>query len=210
MNLRGALMMSLLAALVTHGDTAWAGKVSGKISAQELERVMAGEVVRRRVVDEETKSGAGYAYALFQCKQETFWEVVYDYPGYARMFPPITSAKVVSGTTASPRFLTEIEMKFTLATITYTTYNLRGADGLRLDYGLQKEYPHSYIRDIVGYWQLEPLGPDSFLAEYKAAVELDVSSTLRTLIMPIYHALTGRDLPKMMETYRREVARRGG
>ncbi|MDP8256120.1 MAG: hypothetical protein P9M14_10240 [Candidatus Alcyoniella australis] len=200
----------VFALLIALCSAAWAGPVSDKLTPEEIEQLKAGEWVMKKNIGEDGSSGAGVIFGVFNCKLATFWEIVYDYPHYGELFPPIIRAEVTKGELGYERFWTEIEMHFPITNVIYTNYNDATPDDMRLDFVMDKEYPHKHIAAIDGYWQLEPLGEDCYLAEYLAEVELDINAVFKALLTPIFNALTGRDLPKMMDTYRREINKREG
>lgn len=187
----------------------FAGVVTDKLTKAEMERVKNGEVLLKNEINTNSEAGAGIGYGVFHCKLETFWEIIYDYPDYKRMFPPTTYAKVTKKE-PNGNFLLDYQMGFMagLYKINYTSYNKPSADKMRLDFNLDPNYPHDMLKNFVGYWQLEKIGEDTYLAEYKVAVELSLPGGIKDVVQKIVNSLAGKDLPKMFHSVRKEIERR--
>jgi len=186
-----------------------AGMVTDKLTPAELERAKQGEIILKNDIKESSESGAGVGYGVFHCKLETFWEIIFDYPNYGRMFPPCAYAKVIKKN-PDGAFITELQMKLLggLYTMTYTTYNIPTADKLHLDFGLDKSYPYDKFKEMKGYWQLEQIGEDTYLGEYKVDVELNLPKGIKDIVQKIVNSLAGKDLPKMFLSIRKEITAR--
>jgi ribosome-associated toxin RatA of RatAB toxin-antitoxin module len=202
------LVMVMLLTMALVGSAA-AGSVTSKLTAAELERVKKGEIILKNDISDGKESGAGIGYGVFHCKLDRFWEIVFDYPDYKRMFPPTDYAKVIKRE-PSGKFLTECQMKFMggLYKINYTSFNIPTPDKLRLDFGLDKSYPHERFKEMGGYWQLEEIGEDTYIAEYKVDVELNLPAGFKDIVQKIVNSLAGKDLPKMFESIRKEIVLR--
>ena len=48
-------------------------------------------------------------------------------------------------------FLTELSLDVTLSNLVYTSYNKPSKDKMRLDFGLEKNRPHKYFKEMGGY-----------------------------------------------------------
>jgi coenzyme Q-binding protein COQ10 len=182
--------------------SAWAGKVSDKLTPEEIEKIKGGEVILKNDLSESNKSGSGIAYAAYPCTLDDFWKVVLDYEHYKEIFPRIVSVKKFNE--EGNRFLTEFKIDVSIKKLTYTSYNVISEDRLRLDFGLDDAYPHKYQKKMGGYWQLEQLGEKMIIAEYKVDVELDIP-VIGGLINKIVRSLAGDDLPDVMNSVRKRI-----
>lgn len=182
---------------------AFAGPVSDKLTPEELTKVKAGEIVLKNIMDNKTKKGSGVAFGTFACDLDTFWKIIYDYPHYSEIFPRIISAKIVKKD--DKRFLTDFVMDASVKKLVYTSWNEPSEDKLRLDFGLEKSYPHKYFSEMGGYWLLEKLDENLYLAEYKVAVSLDLPMGVDKIVGPIIKYMTGKDLPNVFHSVRKQI-----
>jgi hypothetical protein len=205
------ILVLAMAVMIAFGGRANAGPVSGKLTPAEIERAKNGEVILKNNINDKSESGAGIGYGVFKGKLDTFWAVVFDYPDYKRMFPPTEYAKIVKKD-PSGKFWTEFQLKFMagLYKITYTSWNMPSADKLRLDFGLDQAYPHDNFKDMGGYWLLEKIDEDVYLAEYKVNVQLSLPPGLQTIVQKIVNSLAGKDMPKMFKSLQKEMDARDG
>ena len=179
-----------------------AGVVSDKLTPEEITRLKAGEVILKNDISKKSKAGSGVAFGVYKCDLDTFWKVVFDYPHYTEFLPRINYAKVIKET--PEEFLTEFSINATLTNLVYTSYNRLSKDKLRLDFGLDDSFPHKHQKEMIGYWQLEPLGEGMLLAEYKVSVKLDVP-LIGKLIEKIVNAMSGKDLPEVLVSIRKRI-----
>lgn len=193
----------IIAALaIIFGTSAQAGIVSDKLTPDELAKVKTGSIILKNDISESSKSGSGIAYGVYNCTKEEFWKVIFDYNNYDKVFPRIKSVKVIEKT--EDQFLTEFALDATLTTLKYTSFNRPTKDGMRLDFGLEKQYPHKYFKEMGGYWQLETLEDGRLLAEYKVSVALDIPM-IGKLLTKVVNAMTGKDLPNVLKAVRKRI-----
>lgn len=201
--MKSAIRVLIIASVVfIFATSAFAGKVSSKLTADELAKVKAGEIVLKNDLSEKTQSGSGIAFGTFKVSKEEFWKVIYDYPNYKDIFPRIEYAKIIEKN--DDQFLTDFAMDATLATLKYTSWNRPSKDGNRLDFGLVKDRPHKYFKEMNGYWQLEELEGGLILAEYKVNVELDVP-VIGKMLTKIVNSMAGKDLPTVLKAVRKRA-----
>lgn len=192
----------VLAVVLLFSFQANAESISAKLTAEELEQVKSGKILLKNDIDEKTQKGSGVAFGIYHCSLDDFWNTIYDYPNYADIFPRIIYAKIIKK--EEKQFLTEFKLDASLTKLEYVSYNRPSDDKLRLDFGLDPNYPHKYQKSMTGYWQLEKLGENLYLAEYKVQSEIDAGAFTK-LIAPIVNAMAGKDLPKVMRAVRMRV-----
>lgn len=205
--MKGVFRSTLVLAVVfIFALQAYAGPISSKLSAKELEQVKNGKILLKNDINAETQKGTGAAFAIFHCSLDDFWKTIYDYPNYTDIFPRIIHAKIIKK--EEKQFLTEFKLDASLTKLEYVSYNRPSDDKLRLDFGLVDSYPHKYQKSMTGYWQLEKLGENLYLAEYKVFSEID-AGVFTKLISPIVNAMAGKDLPKVMRAVRKRIESKG-
>ena len=185
-------------------SAAFGGPVSDKLTPEELERVKAGEVILKNDISEKCKAGEGVAFGVYRCSLDEFWKVVFDYPNYKDIFPRIVYARIRPEGKTDHFFLTDFSIDATLAKIEYVSFNKLSQDRMRLDFGLDEKFPHKYQKEMNGYWQLEKLGENVYLAEYKVHVALDIP-LIGGMVNKIVAAMSGKDLPDVLVSIRKRI-----
>ena len=181
---------------------AGSGPVSSKLTAQELARVKAGEIVVKNEMNEESSSGHGVAFGIFHGSKEDFWKVIFDYDNYLDIYPRLEKVTLIERD--GNKYVVEFHLDATLKTIVYTTINILSEDRTRLRWTLDQTRPHKYLKVSDGYWQLEELEPGVLLGEYKVIVELDLG-ILTGVVSGIVRSMSRDDLPDVLIATRKRM-----
>lgn len=202
----GLLLLFALTLLFTFGaiiaQSESNGLVSSKLTAEEMAKVKAGEIVVKNLIDEETQQGKGAAFGIFHGKVADFWSVIFDYDNYLDIYPRLEKVVLVEQT--GNKYVVEFFMDASIKTIVYTTIALLSADKMRLTWTLDENRPHKYLKKTDGYWQLEQLEPGLILAEYLVDIELDVG-VFTALVNPVVRAMSRDDLPDVLISTRKRM-----
>lgn len=182
--------------------TSWAGPVSSKLTAAELARVKAGEVILKNNFTEKGDSGSGVAFGIIKGSVDDFWKVIFDHEHYMDFYPRLEGLTIVE---RNDKLATiEFKMDVTLTTVTYTTIGVVTDDRMGMTWTLDMNRPHKFFKKTDGYWKLEQLEPGVLLVEYQVDVALDFGP-FSSIATKIVNSMAKDDLPDVIVCTRNRV-----
>jgi ribosome-associated toxin RatA of RatAB toxin-antitoxin module len=151
------------------GFAAASGTASVDLSADQQQRVAAGEVV---VLDTlppgaSKTAGGGTAVALVRAEPDRVWSVLIDYRGHPRYYPRVVSAEVVEADAQHALVRYEVGV----GPFSFGFYMMKYPDPVRrrIEWHLDANHPNNFFRENTGYWQVDPAEGGS-LVTYAIAV----------------------------------------
>ena len=166
---RGARAALALMSLALGLATAAPGATSLGLSADQQQRLAAGEVVVLDMLPPgaSTSAGGGTALGLVRAAPERVWPVLVDYRGHPRYYPRVVSAELVEAD--AQRALVRYEVG--VGPLTFGFHMLKYPDPVRrrIEWHLDPKHANNFFRENSGYWQVDPAEGGS-LVTYAIAV----------------------------------------
>jgi ribosome-associated toxin RatA of RatAB toxin-antitoxin module len=166
------------------------------LTADELERLAAGEVVKRQI--KYADGGRGVAVQDIQAPVDVVWDRILDFPAYPRMVDNVQECEVYA------RSEHELKARFVIGALMmsieyYIDHEVHVDDGWltwTLDYSRQSD-----LDDSVGFWRVEPLADRPGYTRLFYSVEVKPSGWVPG---PIEDYLTDSGLTKATAWVKRE------
>lgn len=170
------------------------------LNEQDQARLEKGEVVVRGELyktPEGKNAGRGKAWILIQRSADESFAVLTAYEKHPEFMPRLRRVNVLERTPDSMRVVHEV--KIVLSTVRYTLDLAIDRPARTMSFALDKTAAND-IRDTSGEWRLLEAGEGRTLVQYTVAVDsgMSVPSFLEDY-------LTRRDLPRILESFRRRV-----
>lgn len=199
---RKCFVFCLLAFILLFAGSTLAGPISDKLTAAELAKVKAGEIISKNEIDNASQKGYGVAYGAIKGSPEDLWKLIMDTGSYMEFYPRLNAVNCLKKTNSQA--LIEFHMDATATEMIYTTINTIAADRLRMDWTLDKSSPHKYLKLSDGYWMAEPIDGGLMLVEYKVIVELDLG-ILTKVAEKIVNTMAKDDLPEVVLATKKRI-----
>jgi ribosome-associated toxin RatA of RatAB toxin-antitoxin module len=186
-----------------NGARSLEGPVSGKLSADEYKKILAGEIILRSAVDEKTESGSGYAIGLIKATPKQIFDTIIDFDKYVEFMPRMLECKRtrLEGNLVDADFRLDMDITSIVYSINHTIYPAEN----KLTWVLDKTKKADYITATTGYWLAEEI-PEGSLVEYSVAVDLEVKVPgMGWFVKKISKYLTHKDLPSVIDTLKKRV-----
>jgi ribosome-associated toxin RatA of RatAB toxin-antitoxin module len=202
MRRHGVWLAAAVLAVAFFASAAWAGPVSSKLSAADMEKLKAGQIIARSDIKAGNESGAGVAFGIIKCTPEEFWKTIFDHEHYTEFYPRLKKIQIVSRDNS--KAVITFWMDVTLTTMEYTTIGIVTPDRLRMTWSQDDGKPHKYFKKNDGYWQLEVLDGGLLLVEYKVDVGLDLG-VFSSAATKIVNLMAKDDLPEVVDATRKRI-----
>jgi hypothetical protein len=154
---------------VALGLAAGSGAASLGLSADQRDRLAAGEVV---VLDAlppgaSTSARGGTALGLVRAAPERVWPVLVDYRGHPRYYPRVISAELVEADARHALVRYEVGV----GPFSFAFHMMKYPDPARrrIEWHLDTDHPNNFFRENTGFWQVAPAEAGS-LVTYAIAV----------------------------------------
>jgi len=173
----------------------------GKLSREEKEKILKGEVIYKSVKAADSKgniSGYGQSMALIKAPIDKCWEIFTQYDKQQEYFPRKTESVVLE---QKPGLvLVRKKFKFYWVSIGYVNRYQVDAKNYRIDFSIDPSQPHD-IKDSAGFFLFEKIAPDQTLFTY-GVTRLDTGIAMPSFVQEY---MQKKDLPAVAENIRKRI-----
>lgn len=198
-------MLGLLAGVLLGADPTPPDPYSAQgLTEEDRAAIEKGEVVVKGELHKTTEgqnAGRGVAYARAARDVEACWPILVDYGSHPEFMPRLERVTYLERTPERARATHEVRILW--STYRYTVALEFDAPRKTVAWSLDRSVKND-IKDTTGRWELLPLAGGATLIKYTVAVDTG-------MFVPRFleEFLTRRDLPAILDNFRRRVESRG-
>ncbi len=200
---------AVVCALVFIGAPAFSGEASEdgdkspleRFNKEERAKLLKGEPVFKHVKKENEEGeieGYGKAFVIIEKPVETSFEIFCEFDKHHLYFPRKKKSEVVKKW--DNKALVHKVFGFYVVDIEYTVLYSIDAKKHRVDYKMDKDYPHD-LEEVEGFFRFEKIDEDRTLFSY-AATKVETGLSVPGFVQDY---LTSKDLPQVARSVKKRV-----